>query len=70
MKKLIKYSIGFILFVGVLYLHSNYVIKHVNKEHDRLHGLIKDSVKMHQYFERTYSGEYLKFEPVTINCEK
>ena len=73
--------IALIIWVGVcsmlIVLHQYSCKKDIIKEiqqskeqHNRLHNLIKDSVKMHNYFEAHYEGGY--FEPceVVVECEK
>jgi len=74
MKKAIHTTIILITTVALLYLHSEYVIRHVHRStdaiHQRHHKMLVDSVRMHDYFEATYNGDnYYQPTSVSIECD-
>ncbi len=72
MKKAIEITVILITTATLLYLHSEYVIRHVQRStdaiHQRHHKMLVDSVRMHNYFEATYNGDN-DYQPTSVVVE-
>lgn len=63
------------MLVGVAFISIGQVsiydrVNDNSKEHERLHLLIKDSVRMHDYFNNQYKGDAYIPCSVRIECKK